>query len=201
MPQIRQSLHIGAAKSSLSHVNIQQRQILTPPATQTTQQQTKLESQKSPPSILAASEVQAGVQKHRGITNPVFQMKRGRNNRNASSRSKAGTDVVVGNDNKQRSNNSESNIYEFHEDSGAKDNKASEIESAGDDKSEESVCSDDSEATQSASESGETRVVEQLKSGQVIAIEDKPKRPVVESTTKIKGKLSSLFNLLQNQCE
>lgn len=80
--------------------------------------QTELENQRSPPpSVLATTEQQAGVQTRRSVTKPTVQTKRGRGARNASPRS-GKTGVVVGNDNKPRNNNSESDIYEFHEDSG-----------------------------------------------------------------------------------
>ncbi|XP_055296443.1 protein split ends isoform X2 [Sitodiplosis mosellana] len=82
-------------------------------------QQIEVESQKSPPSVMATPEVQSpGVQTRRGVTaKPTVQTRRGRNNRNASPRSKTGASVVVGNE-KPCSNTSESDIYEFHEDSG-----------------------------------------------------------------------------------
>lgn len=87
-------------------------------------QQAELEVQKSPPSALPTIDLQSGVQTRRGVTTkqaPVVvqqQPKRGRNNRNASPRSKAGASQPIAGNEKPRSNNSESDIYEFHEDSG-----------------------------------------------------------------------------------
>lgn len=86
------------------------------------------EPQKSPPQptssstpqaavIPAAQEQTSGVQTRRGPAKPVVQTKRGRNNRNASPRSKA-SNVPAGSETKPRNNTSESDIYEFHEDSG-----------------------------------------------------------------------------------
>lgn len=78
---------------------------------------TELESQKSPPPAGNNPDVQAGVQTRRGVTKPPPQNKRNRNSRNVSPRSKT-SNVVPGGESKSRSNNSESDIYEFHEDSG-----------------------------------------------------------------------------------
>lgn len=78
----------------------------------------ELETQDSPPSVAAAPEIQSGIQTRRGVVKPPIQTKRLRNNRNVSPRSKGGATVLVGNENKPRNNNSESDIYEFHEDSG-----------------------------------------------------------------------------------
>lgn len=83
-------------------------------------QPVEIEQQKSPPTpVVVAPEVPSGVQTRRGVqTKPAVQTKRGRSNRNASPRSKPGASTTIGTETKPRNTISESDIYEFHEDSG-----------------------------------------------------------------------------------
>lgn len=78
------------------------------------------EAPKPTPNVLAAPEVPVGgVQTRRGVTNKAASVpKRGRGGRNTSPRSTTQATIISGSESKPRNTNSESDIYEFHEDSG-----------------------------------------------------------------------------------
>lgn len=60
----------------------------------------------------------SGVQTRRGNTKTPIAPKRGRNNKNVSPKTAIPSNIMAGLETKPRNTNSESDIYEFHEDSG-----------------------------------------------------------------------------------